>query len=66
MTDCLNQQGVNAILMRLPGKTRLQFFNWLNGMSDLIDEQSKKKAYKKAKHINSEELIRLIKLKRTN
>lgn len=44
-TDCLNQQGVNAILMRLPGKTRLQFSDWLNGMSDPIDEQSKKKAY---------------------
>ena len=31
--------------MRLPGKTRLQFSDWLNGMSDPIDEQSKKKAY---------------------
>ena len=45
MTDCLNQQGVNEILMRLPGKARPHFSKWLNGMSDPIDEQSKKKAY---------------------
>ena len=45
MTDCLNQQGVNAILMRLPGKARTHFSDWLKGMSDPIDEQSKKKAY---------------------
>ena len=45
MTDCLNQQGVNAILMRLPGKARTQFSDWLKGMSDPIDEQSKRKAY---------------------
>lgn len=44
-TDCLSQQGVNAVLMRLPGKTRIQFSDWLKGMSDPIDEQSKKKAY---------------------
>ena len=45
MTDCLNQQGVNAILMRLPGKARTHFSDWLKGMSDPIDEQSKRKAY---------------------
>ena len=45
MTDCLNQQGVNAILMRLPGKARTHFSDWLKGMSDPIDEQSKEKAY---------------------
>ena len=44
-TDCLSQQGVNAILMRLPGKARPQFSEWLKGLSDPIDEQSKKKAY---------------------
>ena len=31
--------------MRLPGKARPQFSDWLKGLSDPIDEQSKKKAY---------------------
>ena len=44
-TDCLNQQGINLLLMLLPTKDKLSFTDWLKGMSDPIDEQSKKKAY---------------------
>lgn len=43
--DCLNQEGINTLLMLLPSKVKLQFASWINGMMDPIDEQSKKKAY---------------------
>lgn len=44
-TDCLNQEGINTLLLFLPAKEKLFFSEWIKGMSDPIDEQSKKKAY---------------------
>lgn len=44
-TDCLNQDGINMFLMSLPSKNKLIFSDWIRGMADPIDEQSKKKAY---------------------
>ena len=44
-TDCLNQVGINRLLLLLPIKDRTIFSNWLSGMADPIDEQSKRKAY---------------------
>lgn len=44
-TDCLNQNGVNTLVLMLPTKERLAFSNWIRGLSDPIDEQSKKRAY---------------------
>jgi len=44
-SDCLNQEGINTLLLLLPGKERLSFVHWIKGMSDPIDEQSKRKAY---------------------
>ena len=44
-TDCLNQNGINQLLLLLPTKSRLQFSNWIKGMNDPIDEQSKRNAY---------------------
>lgn len=44
-TDCINQEGINSLLMLLPAKEKLVFSDWLKGMLDPIDEQSKKKAY---------------------
>lgn len=44
-TDCLNQNGINQLLLILPTKSRLQFSNWIKGMNDSIDEQSKRNAY---------------------
>ncbi len=44
-SDCLNHQGANTLLLLLPTNNRLAFPNWINGMTDPIDEQSKKKAY---------------------
>lgn len=44
-TDCINQSGINQLLLFLPTKNKLQFTNWIMGMSDPIDEQSKRNAY---------------------
>ena len=44
-TDCLNQYGINRLLLLLPTKNRIQFSDWILGMSDPIDEQSKRNAY---------------------
>lgn len=44
-TDCLNQNGIYQLLLLLPTKSRLQFSNWIKGMNDPIDEQSKRNAY---------------------
>ena len=44
-TDCLNEKGVRHILLALPIKSKGPVRDWLNGFSDPIDEQSKRKAY---------------------
>ena len=44
-TDCLNQAGINQLLMLLPAKNRVLFSEWIKGMADPVDEQSKRNAY---------------------
>lgn len=44
-TDCLNQNGINRLLLLLPNKNKIPFSNWILGMNDPIDEQSKRNAY---------------------
>ena len=44
-TDCLNQNGINRLRLLLPTSSKLQFSDWILGMSDPIDEQSKRNAY---------------------
>ena len=44
-TDCLNQAGINQLLILLPVKNRVLFSEWIKGMADPIDEQSKRNAY---------------------
>lgn len=44
-TDCLNQNGINRLLLFLPAKSKIQFSDWILGMNDPIDEQSKRNAY---------------------
>lgn len=43
--DCLDQVGINNLLTTLPTKVRVQFSNWIRGLMDPVDEQSKQKAY---------------------
>lgn len=44
-TDCLNIAGINRLLLLLPAKNRVQFSEWIMGMADPVDEQSKRNAY---------------------
>lgn len=44
-TDCLNQDGINRLLLLLPNKNKELFSKWIMGMNDPIDEQSKRNAY---------------------
>lgn len=44
-SDCLNQKGINTLILLLPAKERKQIQDWINGMSDPVDNQSKLKAY---------------------
>lgn len=45
LADCLTQSGVDALLLALPGKYRLDFSEWIAGMSSPLDERSKMRAY---------------------
>jgi cell filamentation protein len=44
-TDCLNENGVKELLLVLPVKKQKPIMDWIKGLSDPIDEQSKRKAY---------------------
>ena len=44
-TDCLDENGVRRLLLTLPIQKTESFLNWLNGLSDPVDEQSKRRAY---------------------
>jgi hypothetical protein len=45
-TDCLNEDGVKELILVLPVKRQKPILAWIKGMSDPIDEQSKRKAYR--------------------
>lgn len=45
VTDCLNQSGIVRLLILLPSKNKAIFSEWIIGMNDPIDEQSKRNAY---------------------
>ena len=45
MTDCLTQEGVDALLLVLPRKHRAGFSDWIAGRMNPLDEQSKRRAY---------------------
>lgn len=45
VSDVINESGVRLLLTIIPTKYKRQIQNWIFGMLDPIDEQSKKKAY---------------------
>ena len=45
ISDVINEDGVRLLLTILPSKYKKQIQDWISGMLDPIDEQSKKKAY---------------------
>lgn len=44
-TDCLNEKGVRQLVLTLPIRSKQAVLDWLQGLSDPIDEQSKRRAY---------------------
>ena len=44
-SDCINPNGINKLLLLLPTRSRIQFADWIMGMNDPIDVQSKRNAY---------------------
>lgn len=45
ISDVINEDGVRLLLTIIPSKYKKQIHDWISGMLDPIDEQSKKKAY---------------------
>ena len=45
LSDVINEGGVRLLLAIIPSKYKKQIQNWISGLLDPIDEQSKKKAY---------------------
>lgn len=45
LSDVINERGVRLLLTLIPSKYKKQILNWVSGLLDPIDEQSKRKAY---------------------
>ncbi len=45
LSDVINEEGVRLLLSIIPSKYKIAIQNWIKGLLDPIDEQSKKKAY---------------------
>ncbi len=66
MSDVINEGGVRLLLTIVPSKYKKQIQDWISGLLDPIDEQSKKKAYQlfKTHLINEEEIGKTISLQK--
>ena len=45
MTDILDQEGIDQLLLLLPSRSNESLKKWIKGLGDPLDEQSKTKAY---------------------
>ena len=66
LSDVINEEGVRLLLTIIPSKYKKAIQDWIMGLLDPIDEQSKKKAYSfyKAKLIEKEEIGKTIALQK--
>ena len=66
VSDVINESGVRLLLTIIPSKYKKQILDWISGLLDPIDEQSKKKAYQlyKTNLINEEEIGKTISLQK--
>jgi len=66
LSDVINENGVKLLLTIIPSKYKKQIQDWIQGMFDPIDEQSKKKAYQlyKTKLISNDEIGKTISLQK--
>ena len=65
-SDVINESGVRLLLTIIPSKYKKKILEWINGLLDPIDEQSKKKAYQlyKTNLINEDEIGKTISLQK--
>ena len=45
LSDVINEEGIRLLLTIIPSKYKKEIQDWIKGLLDPIDEQSKKKAY---------------------
>ena len=66
LSDVINEEGVRLLLTIIPSKYKKAIQDWIMGLLDPIDEQSKKKAYSfcSAKLIEKEEIGKAIALQK--
>ncbi|MDY0143638.1 MAG: Fic family protein [Bacteroidales bacterium] len=66
LSDVINENGVRLLLTIIPSKYRKEIQEWMSGMLDPIDEQSKRKAYQlyKTKLIEGNEIGKTIALQK--
>lgn len=66
LSDVINENGVKLLLTIIPSKYKKQIQDWIQGMLDPIDEQSKKKAYQlyKTQLISDDEIGKTISLQK--
>ena len=66
VSDVINEEGVRLLLTIIPSKYKKQIQDWVTGLLDPIDEQSKKKAYDfyKTTLIEDNEIGKTISLKK--
>jgi len=65
-SDVINENGVRLLLTIIPSKYKKEIQDWMKGMLDPIDEQSKRKAYQlyKTELINEDEVGKTISLQK--
>ena len=66
VSDVINESGVRLLLTIIPSKYKKQILDWITGLLDPIDEQSKKKAYQlyKTNLLREEEIGKTISLQK--
>lgn len=66
LSDVINESGVRLLLSIIPSKYKKEIQDWMSGMLDPIDEQSKRKAYQlyKTELIEEDEIGKTIALQK--
>ena len=66
LSDVINEEGVRLLLTIIPFKYKKAILDWIKGLLDPIDEQSKKKAYDfyKTELIEKEEIGKIVALQK--
>ena len=66
LSDVINEEGVRLVLTIIPSKYKKAIQDWIKGLLDPIDEQSKKKAYSfyKAELLDEDEIGKTVALQK--